>query len=112
MEQLEVEHPSLSLAIAALLGVLVVFVELPCTGAPYLAVLGMLSAGAYSEGVPLLLIYNLVFILPLFVITGVVYVGYASKELEKLRKENRGLMRLGIGLFLLLLGLYMIWAVI
>ncbi|MEW6036542.1 MAG: hypothetical protein AB1529_08075 [Candidatus Micrarchaeota archaeon] len=112
MERLEVEHPSLSLAIAALLGVLVVFVELPCTGAPYLAVLGMLSAGDYSEGVPLLLLYNLVFILPLFVITGVVYVGHTSARLEKWRKENRGLMRLGIGLFLLLLGLYMIWAVI
>ncbi len=112
MEKMETKHPVLSLLVAALLGVFVVFVELPCTGAPYLAILGMLSTGNYAEGVPLLLLYNLVFILPLFIIVGLVYAGHTSKEMEKWRKEHRGLMRLGIGLFLLALGLYMIWAVI
>src|SRR3989338_6142010 len=112
MEELESKHPALSLLVAALLGIFVVFVELPCTGAPYLAILGMLSAGQYSEGIPLLLVYNLIFILPLFIIIGLVYFGQTSKQLEAWRKENRGLMRLGIGLFLLLLGAYMIWAVI
>lgn len=112
MKKMETKHPVLSLAIAALLGIFVVFVELPCTGAPYLAILGMLSAGEYAAGIPLLLLYNLIFVLPLFVLTGLVYFGHASRKLEKWRKENRGLMRLGIGLFLLLLGTYMIWAVI
>jgi cytochrome c biogenesis protein CcdA len=112
MEKMEVSHPSLSLAIAFLLGVLVVFVELPCTGAPYLAILGMLTKGEYYTAIPLLLLYNLIFILPLFIIIGMVYFGATSKALEGWRKENRGLMRLAIGLFLLLLGGYMIWAVI
>lgn len=112
MEKMETLHPALSLAVAAFLGIFVVFVELPCTGAPYLAILGMLSKGQYAEGIPLLLLYNLVFILPLFVIVGLVYSGYTSKMLEKWRKEHRGLMRLGIGLFLLALGAYMVWAVV
>ncbi|MBI4143487.1 hypothetical protein HY487_01230, partial [Candidatus Woesearchaeota archaeon] len=112
MERMETVHPVLSLAVAAFLGIFVVFVELPCTGAPYLAILGMLSQGQYTQGVPLLLLYNLIFILPLFVIVGLVYFWHTSKTLEKWRKENRGLMRLGIGLFLLALGFYMIWAVI
>lgn len=112
MENLEVRHPSLSLAVAAVLGVLVVFVELPCTGAPYLAILGMISTGLYAQAIPLLLLYNFIFILPLLLIVGLVYFGYSSQALEKWRKENRGLLRLGVGLFLLLLGLYMIWAVI
>lgn len=113
IKELETKHPPLlSLLIAAVLGVFVVFVELPCTGAPYLAILGLLSAGDYAQGIPLLLLYNLIFILPLFVIIGLVYVGHTSKTLEKWRKEHRGLMRLFIGLFLLLLGLYMIWAVV
>ncbi len=112
MERMEIMHPALSLAVAAFLGIFVVFVELPCTGAPYLAILGMLSKGQYGEGIPLLLLYNLVFILPLIVIVGFVYFGYTSKMLEKWRKEHRGLMRLAIGLFLLALGAYMIWAVI
>ncbi|MBI2658405.1 hypothetical protein HYX08_06970 [Candidatus Woesearchaeota archaeon] len=112
MERMETVHPVLSLAVAAFLGIFVVFVELPCTGVPYLAILGMLSAGEYSSGIPLLLLYNIIFILPLFVIVGLVYFGHTSKTLEKWRKENRGLMRLGIGLVLLALGFYMIWAVI
>lgn len=112
MERMETVHPMLSLAVAAFLGIFVVFVELPCTGAPYLAILGMLSKGEYSAGIPLLLLYNLIFILPLFVIVGLVHAGHTSKTLEKWRKEHRGVMRLGIGLFLLALGAYMIWAAI
>ncbi|MFQ6119294.1 MAG: cytochrome c biogenesis CcdA family protein [Methanosarcinales archaeon] len=112
MVRMESKHPSLSLLIAFLLGIFVVFVELPCTGAPYLAILGMLSTGQYAAGIPLLLLYNLIFILPLIVIVGFVYTGHTSKMLEKWRKKHRGLMRLGIGLILVSLGTYMIWAVV
>ncbi len=108
----EAESPLKSFMVAAGLGVFVVMVELPCTGAPYLAVLGMLSSGDYATGIPMLLIYNLIFILPLIVIMGIMYFGTSSKKLESWRKEHRGLMRLGIGLFLVALGSYMIWAVI
>ena len=55
---METVHPMLSLLVAAFLGIFVVFVELPCTGAPYLAILGMLSKGEYLAGIPLLLLYN------------------------------------------------------
>src|SRR3990167_5608089 len=82
MERMETKHPALSLAVAAFLGIFVVFVELPCTGAPYLAILGMLTKGQYGEGIPLLLLYNFIFILPLFFIIGLVYVGHTSKSLE------------------------------
>src|SRR3989338_7048803 len=112
MERMETKHPALSLLVAALLGVFVVFVELPCTGAPYLAILGMLSTGDFASGVPLLLLYNLIFILPLFVIIGLVYAGSASATLKKWKEENKGVMRLAIGLFLLALGAYMWWAVL
>ncbi len=110
MKSMETRHPWVSLLISALLGMFVVFVELPCTGAPYLAVLGMLATGDFASGIPLLLLYNFVFILPLFVIIWLVYVGNTAKSMEKWRTENKGLMRLFIGLFLLGLGAYMIWA--
>ncbi|MBL7056301.1 hypothetical protein ISS07_05280 [Candidatus Woesearchaeota archaeon] len=112
MKKMETKHPVLSLFIAAFLGFFVVLVELPCTGAPYLAVLGLLSAGDLSAGIPLLLLYNLIFVLPLFFIVGLVYVGHTSKSLEHWRKEHRGLMRLVIGLLLLALGAYMIWTIV
>jgi cytochrome c biogenesis protein CcdA len=108
MKELETTHPFLSLGIAALLGFVVVLFEFPCTGAPYLAILALLSGGNYSEGIPMLLLYNLIFILPLFVIIAMVYFGHTSKTLEKWRKEHRGLMRLGIGIFLLAFGIYLI----
>lgn len=111
MQKLEKNHPKMTFAVAALLGIVVVFFELPCTGAPYLAILGMLSQGDFTAGIPLLLLYNLVFILPLFVIIGLVFFGSTSRKLEKWRKKHRGLMRLVIGLFLIALGSYMIWSV-
>ncbi len=112
IEKLETNHPIMSLLVAFFLGVFVVFIELPCTGAPYLAILGMISTGQLVEGIPLLLLYNLVFILPLFIIIGLVFVGASSQRLEAWRKEHRGLMRLLIGLFLLGLGAYMLWTII
>ncbi|MEK6900840.1 MAG: hypothetical protein AABX37_00695, partial [Nanoarchaeota archaeon] len=112
LKNTELKHPYFGFVISAFLGVFVVFVELPCTGAPYLVILGLLSKGSYAAGIPLLLLYNLVFILPLFVIIGLVYSGHASKTLERWRKKHRGTMRLVIGLFLLTLGAYMIWAVL
>lgn len=110
IEKMEQRHPALLILSTVLLGVFVVMVELPCTGAPYLAILAMLSKGEFVTAFPLLLLYNLIFILPLFVIIGVAYFGTSSQRLEGWRKENRGIMRLGVGLFLIALGFYMLYS--
>lgn len=102
----------LSYLLAGLLGVFVVLIELPCTGAPYLAILAILGEGNYAQGIPLLLGYNFIFILPLLVIIGVTYFGKSSHRMELWRKKHRGLMRLGIGLFLIALGAYMLYSII
>jgi len=100
------------LLLTVLLGAFVVMIELPCTGAPYFAILGLLSQGEFSVAIPLLLLYNLIFVLPLIVIVAIVVAGTSLKVLENWRKEHRGLMRLIIGLFLISLGVYMIYSVI
>jgi len=100
-----------SMAIAVFLGIFVVFVELPCTGAPYFAILALLAKGELSQAVPYLLLYNLVFILPLFVIIGMSYFGTSSEAFEGWRKRNRALMRGLIGTFLIVLGVYMIYSI-
>ena len=99
-----------SLAAAFVFGVIVTLVELPCTGAPYLAVLSYMSQSGFSyfAALPLLLLYNLVFIAPLLFIIYLAYSGVGLKKLEKWRKENRGLMRLVVGLFLAGLGVWII----
>tara|TARA_Y100000310_G_scaffold322716_1_gene382086 strand:+ start:6612 stop:7325 length:714 start_codon:yes stop_codon:yes gene_type:complete len=111
VEKLHEKNTWMSYIAAGLLGVFVVLVELPCTGAPYLAVLAILGQGDFASGIPLLLLYNLIFIMPLFVIIGISYFGKTSKELEHWRQEHKGVMRLAVGLFLIGLGSFMIYSI-
>ncbi len=109
IQKVEKMHPALSYFAAGILGIFVVLVELPCTGAPYLAILAILGQGDFTSGIPLLLLYNLIFILPLFFIIGVAYFGKSSTTLEAWRKKHRGVMRLVTGLFLIALGIAMLY---
>lgn len=104
---------SASLWAALGFGVIVTLIELPCTGAPYLAVLTLMSQSGfgYVSALPLLLLYNLVFVLPLIVIIYLAYSGLGMKKLEKWRRSNRGKMRLFIGLALLAIGIWIITTV-
>ena len=111
IEELQRIHPFLGFLFIGFVGILVVLVELPCTGAPYLAILGVIAeGGSIAEAIPLLLLYNLVFVFPLLVVIALSYMG-KTEAMSKWRNENRGLMRLGIGAFLLFLGEYMIYSV-
>jgi len=57
-----------SLPTAFLLGMLVGLCEFPCTGGPYLMVIGLLhDTATWGKGLAYLLYYNLIFILPLMV---------------------------------------------
>ena len=105
------KHSYLSYLMAGLLGIFVVLVELPCTGAPYFAILAILGQGDFASGVPLLLLYNFIFIFPLFFIIGIAYYG-KSNSIEAWRKKHRGSMRLATGLFLIALGSYMLYTII
>ncbi|MBI4091348.1 GAP family protein [candidate division WWE3 bacterium] len=107
-ERVETTHTSL--VAAAFFGFTVTLIELPCTGAPYLAILALMSQSglAYVKALPLLLLYNLVFVLPLLIIIGMVYYGASLKRFHTWREEKRGLMRLGIGLALWVVGIWII----
>jgi cytochrome c biogenesis protein CcdA len=111
MASMESRHPALLYLMTAILGIFVVLVELPCTGAPYFAILALLANGDYSQAVPLLLLYNFIFVIPLLIVIGAAYFGTSSDRLEIWRKKHRGTMRLGIGLFLLTLGGYMLYSI-
>jgi cytochrome c biogenesis protein CcdA len=110
IEAMQGRNPLILFLTTAALGVFVVMVELPCTGAPYLAILGLMAKGEYASAVPFIVIYNLVFILPLLAVIFLAYLGTSSEKLEIWRKNNRRLMRLLVGLFLICLGFYMIYS--
>lgn len=84
----------------ALLGAFVSAVELPCTGAPYLAIITILSQYFDFKAFLLLVFYNVVFVAPLIVILLMVATGKKIQEVKKWKQDNRGNMRLAIGLLL------------
>ena len=93
---------------AFLAGLLVTLFELPCTGGPYLFVLGLLSHSlSRTEVIPFLLYYNLIFVSPLIILTALIYLGYASIERAIDWKErNLRLLHLIAGLLMLGLGIW------
>lgn len=95
-----------SLPAVFLLGALVGLCEFPCTGGPYLMVLGLLhDQGTYLAGVGYLLLYNLIFILPLVII---LLIASNSAVLEKVRqwkKSETKHMRVWGGVAMVILGL-------
>ena len=88
----------------ALLGAFVAGVELPCTGAPYLAIITLLSQYFDLNAFMLLIFYNIIFVAPLIVIMAMVAAGKKLHEVKKWKQESRGIMRLFIGLMLVGMG--------
>lgn len=86
------------------LGAFIAAVELPCTGAPYLAIITLLSLNFNLQALLLLVIYNIVFVLPLVVILLLVAFGMKVQRLHAWKEANKGYMRLAIGLMLIALG--------
>ncbi len=91
------------------LGVFVSAVELPCTGAPYLAIITLLSQNFDTTAFSMLVIYNIIFVSPLLVILGLVLAGVKLQSIKLWKQMNRGNMRLFIGLLLVFLGWLLIF---
>ena len=99
---------------AFLVGFVVSMFELPCTGGPYIVILGLLAKEVTkSTGIIYLLLYNLVFISPLILLSFIIYKGLASTDkLESLRKEKIRLLHLIAGLLMLGIAIAMIISII
>jgi cytochrome c biogenesis protein CcdA/glutaredoxin-related protein len=100
---------SMTVGASLIIGMAVSIVELPCTGGIYLTILYLLAKiGLTLEVFLLLLLYNLIFILPLFIILLLVYFGRSIMEIDAWRIEKRRYMRLLAGILLLAIGITMI----
>ncbi|MEA3248653.1 MAG: cytochrome c biogenesis protein [Nanoarchaeota archaeon] len=94
-------------------GFLVSLFLLPCTSGPYIIILGLLAqAATKSYALFLLIIYNLIFILPMVLITFAISFGFTTTEkAEKLRKRKLKILHLIAGIIILCLGIGMLIAV-
>lgn len=90
-------------------GFLVSLFLLPCTSGPYVVILGLMSQnGGISETLPLLILYNAIFILPMIVITLAMFFGLRMRKLEEWRQENIRLLHAVGGIIMVLIGAYLL----
>jgi len=95
-----------SLPSAFVLGALVGVCEFPCTGGPYLAVIGLLHDRAtHAAGLGYLVLYNTIFVLPLVIILFLAADRALLEKAEAWKKRNTGAMRLWGGQAMVVLGL-------
>jgi len=96
-----------SLPTAFILGGLVGICEFPCTGGPYLMVLGLLhDQTTYLMGLGYLVLYNLIFILPLVIILAIASDKVLLEKAQVWQRKERGIMRIGGGIAMIILGIF------
>lgn len=98
---------------AFLIGFAVSLFLLPCTSGPYIVILGLLAhTTTQKAAIGLLLFYNLIFILPMLIITALVYFGFTTTEkAEEWRQSKLEVLHLIAGIILVLLGIGMFIAI-
>jgi len=103
---------------AAVAGIFVTLFLLPCTIGPYLIFGNLVSqtllvgekVKMIVQSFPMLVVYNLIFVLPMLVVTSLVYFGVASvRDAQQWKDRNIRILHLVAGLILLGLGMAMVF---
>lgn len=88
------------------IGFLVSLILLPCTSGPYIVILGMLAKNVLqTQAILYLVLYNLIFVLPMILISLAVYKGFNPKEAEEIRQKRLRTLHLIAGLIMLAMGM-------
>ncbi len=90
-----------------LLGFFVALVELPCTGGIYLAIISIMHINK-TFGIPYLLLYNFIFVLPLIIMVFIAYYGVKAEKIQMWVENNKKWMRLAAGIVMIGLALYLL----
>lgn len=103
-ETIKKKMKQLSVGTVIFLGAFVASVELPCTGGPYLAITLLLAQNFNLTAFVLLIIYNIIFVMPLVVILALVMFGTKIQNIQAWKQNTKAAMRLAVGLILISLG--------
>ncbi|MFA4952802.1 MAG: hypothetical protein WC584_01115 [Candidatus Pacearchaeota archaeon] len=94
---------------AFVIGFIVTIFLLPCTMGPYIVASGLLAEIGILKALPWLLYYNLIFILPMLIITFVVYFGFKEvDEVSGWKERNIKILHLIAGILLFAVGVAML----
>jgi cytochrome c biogenesis protein CcdA len=95
-----------SVPAAFVLGILAGVFGFSCTGGIYISILALMSREfTLMSGLPYLLLYNIVFILPLVLVVLLIAFGVSPEKANTWRLENRRILRLVVGLAMIALGI-------
>ncbi len=95
-----------SVPMAFALGALVGLCEFPCTGGPYLVVLGLLHDNVTrAAGLAYLLLFNLIFIVPLAIFLLIASEQSLLQKVQEWKRSETGNMRFWSGVVMIVLGL-------
>ncbi|CAA6824904.1 MAG: Cytochrome c biogenesis transmembrane protein, partial [uncultured Sulfurovum sp.] len=90
---------------AFFIGMLISLFLLPCTSGPYIVITSMLGhSETFMNALMLLVLYNLIFILPMVFITVGVSFGMDVNKAEEVRQRNLKRLHLVAGIIMLLMG--------
>ena len=91
---------------AFMMGFVVACFELPCTGGPYLFILGQLADNATRlQAIPLLLYYNFIFVLPLIIISLLLYSNlFSVGKVREWNDKNKRALKVVGGFAMMTLG--------
>ncbi len=103
-EMIKEKMKKISVRTIMFLGVFVASVELPCTGGPYLAITLLLSQNFNFGALLLLIIYNIIFVMPLIILIFLVRLGTKIQRIQNWKQNNKAYMRLATGIILIILG--------
>ena len=89
-----------------LVGFLVGLCTFPCSGGIYVAIIGLLSAKAtYSAGISYLLIYNVMFVLPLIITLFFLTNRRAMGQISRWETSHKRVLKLVTGIIMILMGI-------
>lgn len=95
-----------SLPAAFLLGSLVGICAFPCSGGPYVTILGLLhDKVTYMAGVGYLVLYNVIFVLPLIIMLLIASNESLLGRLQEWQQKEKGSMRFWSGIAMIVLGI-------
>jgi cytochrome c biogenesis protein CcdA len=95
------------------LGLFVTLFLLPCTIGPYVILGGMLSTLDYIKASPYLLVYNLIFVLPMIAISFILFFGTKNiEDISDWRNSNVRKMHLISGVLMSILGIVMLFGLL
>jgi cytochrome c biogenesis protein CcdA len=93
-----------------ILGIIVAIFELPCTVWVYLGILTMMSVDK-TFAIWYLIVYNLMFILPLLIMTFIIYKGTKAEKMQNWTIEGRSWMKIVSAIVMVALGIYILISV-